>query len=94
MLDDFLSSHKQQAVADMTAKLPAKRIGTADDAAQAGLLLMTNPFMNGTSISPKSDARQLGADRDKVILKRDVVGLRVGGKRSEVIEVAPGHLGF
>jgi NAD(P)-dependent dehydrogenase (short-subunit alcohol dehydrogenase family) len=50
MLDDFLSSHKQQAVADMTAKLPAKRIGTADDAAQAALLLMTNPFVNGASI--------------------------------------------
>jgi NAD(P)-dependent dehydrogenase (short-subunit alcohol dehydrogenase family) len=50
MLDGVLASNKQQVVADMTAKLPAKRIGTPDDAAHAALFLMTNPFMTGTSI--------------------------------------------
>jgi hypothetical protein len=44
--------------------------------------------------SRKENTRQLGAERDKAILKLDVVCLRIGGERMKVIEVAAGHSGL
>lgn len=50
MLEGVLGEHKAKVTADTAAKLPAKRIGQPEDPAQAAIFLMTNPFMNGTSI--------------------------------------------
>jgi hypothetical protein len=44
--------------------------------------------------SRQRHTRQLGADRDEAILKHGVLGLRVRGERTKVVEIAAGHLGL
>ena len=50
MLDKVLSSQKSRICADLATRLPARRIGTADDAAGAALFLMTNSYMTGSTV--------------------------------------------
>jgi NAD(P)-dependent dehydrogenase (short-subunit alcohol dehydrogenase family) len=50
MLDRAAGAHKAQVVANVAAKLPVGRIGSADDVAAAALFLMTNPYMTGSAI--------------------------------------------
>jgi NAD(P)-dependent dehydrogenase (short-subunit alcohol dehydrogenase family) len=51
LLDSVLpADSKQKIMTDFAAHLPAKVVGTPDDAAQAALFLMTNPFMSGSTV--------------------------------------------
>jgi len=50
MLDQALGANKAQIWAETERKLPARHIASADDAAQAVLFLMTNPYVTGASI--------------------------------------------
>ncbi|MEV4443004.1 SDR family oxidoreductase [Streptomyces sp. NPDC049577] len=45
---DRLGMDKRAAFADLAGRLPARRIGTADDMAQAFLSVLRNGFVNGT----------------------------------------------
>ncbi len=45
---DSLGMDKQAAFADLARRLPARRIGTPDDIAQAFLAVMRNPFITAT----------------------------------------------
>lgn len=45
---DQLSTDKQAAFAEMAERLPARRIGTTDDIAQAFVSVMRNGFITGT----------------------------------------------
>jgi NAD(P)-dependent dehydrogenase (short-subunit alcohol dehydrogenase family) len=47
LMDGLLGARKAAAVEQMSARLPVRRIGAPDDAAQAAMFLMTNPFMTG-----------------------------------------------
>jgi NAD(P)-dependent dehydrogenase (short-subunit alcohol dehydrogenase family) len=50
MLAGAMGANKETACAAMAARLPARRIGAPDDAADAVLFLMGNPFMTGAVI--------------------------------------------
>lgn len=50
MLDKALSHAKAQVCAEVAAKLPVRRVGTGDDAAEAALFLMSNSYMSGACI--------------------------------------------
>ncbi len=47
LLKEAFSNHYEQVVKAQAATLPTKRIGTAEETAQAILFLMTNGFVNG-----------------------------------------------
>jgi NAD(P)-dependent dehydrogenase (short-subunit alcohol dehydrogenase family) len=50
MLDRALGADKEVRTAAMAARLPARRVGSATDAAEAVLFLMTNRFMTGATL--------------------------------------------
>ena len=50
LLDTVLGAAKAQVVKASAARLPARHVGTPDDAASAAMFLMTNPFITGTTI--------------------------------------------
>jgi NAD(P)-dependent dehydrogenase (short-subunit alcohol dehydrogenase family) len=50
MLDGVLGSQKSQVCDETARKLPSRRIGTARDAADAALFLMTNTYMTGATL--------------------------------------------
>jgi NAD(P)-dependent dehydrogenase (short-subunit alcohol dehydrogenase family) len=45
-----LGDAKANVVKASAASLPARHVGTPDDAASAAMSLMTNPFITGTTI--------------------------------------------
>lgn len=57
MVDLILGSNKARAFADIASRVPARRVGTADDAAHAALFLMTNPYMSAATIEIDGGAR-------------------------------------
>lgn len=57
MIDKVLGPHKDQAFSHMAASVPARRVGTADDAAHAALFLMTNVYMTGAMIEIDGGAK-------------------------------------
>ena len=50
LLDTVLGSAKAEVVKASRESLPARHVGTPDDAASAAMFLMTNPFVTGTTI--------------------------------------------
>lgn len=50
LLDTVLGDAKADVVKASRENLPARHVGTPDDAASAALFLMTNPFVTGTTI--------------------------------------------
>ena len=50
LLATVLGDAKAVVVGAAVERLPARRIGTPDDAASAAMFLMTNPFITGTTI--------------------------------------------
>ncbi len=57
MIDKILGSAKAQAFSHIAASVPARRVGTADDAAQAALFLMTNAYMSAATIEIDGGAK-------------------------------------
>jgi NAD(P)-dependent dehydrogenase (short-subunit alcohol dehydrogenase family) len=57
MIDKILGPHKDQAFSQMAASVPARRVGTADDAAHAALFLMTNVYMTAATIEIDGGAK-------------------------------------
>jgi NAD(P)-dependent dehydrogenase (short-subunit alcohol dehydrogenase family) len=50
MLDRVLGAQKAERTAAMAARLPARRVGSSWDAAEAVLFVMTNAFMTGATV--------------------------------------------
>jgi NAD(P)-dependent dehydrogenase (short-subunit alcohol dehydrogenase family) len=50
LLDTVLGDAKPEVVRASAERLPARHVGTPDDAASAAMFLMTNPFITGTTI--------------------------------------------
>jgi NAD(P)-dependent dehydrogenase (short-subunit alcohol dehydrogenase family) len=50
MLDAVLGARKAALISATAERLPARRVGTATDAASAALFLMTNPYMSGATL--------------------------------------------
>lgn len=50
LLDTVLGESKKDVIQASAESLPARHVGTPDDAASAALFLMTNPFITGTTI--------------------------------------------
>jgi NAD(P)-dependent dehydrogenase (short-subunit alcohol dehydrogenase family) len=50
MLDAVLGAQKAALISATAERLPARRVGTATDAASAALFLMTNPYMSGATL--------------------------------------------
>lgn len=59
MLEKALSSSKDRICGEVAARLPARRIGTAEDAAGAALFLMTSAYMTGATIEIDGGAHLL-----------------------------------
>jgi NAD(P)-dependent dehydrogenase (short-subunit alcohol dehydrogenase family) len=57
MIDGILGSDKARVLLDMTTRVPARRVGSADDAAHAALFLMTNPYMSAATIEIDGGAK-------------------------------------
>ena len=57
MIDGILGSDKARVLRDMSNRVPARRIGSADDAAHAALFLMTNPYMSAATIEIDGGAK-------------------------------------
>jgi NAD(P)-dependent dehydrogenase (short-subunit alcohol dehydrogenase family) len=51
LLDTVLGEAKDEVVRASAACLPARHVGTPDDAASAAMFLMTNPFITGATIA-------------------------------------------
>jgi NAD(P)-dependent dehydrogenase (short-subunit alcohol dehydrogenase family) len=50
MLDAVLGAQKTALISATAERLPARRVGTAADAASAALFLMSNPYMSGATV--------------------------------------------
>lgn len=57
MTSNLLGESKAQVFGDVARRLPARRIGTPEDAAHAAMFLMTNPFVTGTTIDVDGGAQ-------------------------------------
>jgi NAD(P)-dependent dehydrogenase (short-subunit alcohol dehydrogenase family) len=57
MIDRILGPNKDQAFSHMAASVPARRVGSADDAAHAALFLMTNTYMSAATIEIDGGAK-------------------------------------
>ncbi len=57
MTEKFLGANKSQVFEDTLARLPARRIGTSDDAADVALFLMRNAYVTGTIIGVDGGSR-------------------------------------
>jgi NAD(P)-dependent dehydrogenase (short-subunit alcohol dehydrogenase family) len=51
LLDSFFGAQRSEAIAAAAARLPVKRIGTAEDIADAILFLMKNGYVNGITLT-------------------------------------------
>lgn len=51
LLDEVLGSHKNEVLAAAAARLPVKRIGAADEVADAVLFLMKNGYVTGITLT-------------------------------------------
>lgn len=57
MTDSFLGAAKHQVFTETLSKLPVRRIGTSDDAADAATFLMKNHYVTGTIIGMDGGSR-------------------------------------
>lgn len=51
LLDEILGPQRNEILAAAAAKLPVKRIGTADEVAEAVLFLMKNGYVTGVTLT-------------------------------------------
>jgi NAD(P)-dependent dehydrogenase (short-subunit alcohol dehydrogenase family) len=51
LLDDLLGSQRNEVLAAAAARLPVKRIGRADEIADAVLFLMKNGYVTGITLT-------------------------------------------
>lgn len=57
MLEMALASDKSRVCTELAARLPVRRVGTAEDAADAALFLIANSYMSGATIEIDGGAR-------------------------------------
>ena len=87
-----MPADKKKAMLDhAAATLPARRVGQADDVADAILMLMTNPFTTGSTLFVVWNTSTSGTDRPGEFAPRRDLAEQFADERESDTSARPWH---